>query len=234
MGSFAKPLKLIIAGLWLSLLGGALLSWWQTQIPLGEIPRLLEDLLSEFGIAKAALIYVLFYAVRPLILLPATLLTMASGLIFGPWLGTLFTLIGENASANLAFVLARWFGRQSVVKHVDQKLRDWDLKLQRNGLMSVLIMRLTMFPFDAVNYGCGLTAIRQRDFALGTLIGILPSMTGFVLLGGTVAAGVEHRQLIIALSVLFLGIGFTTAQLLRRHENQVIRAEKKALAVNQH
>ncbi len=231
MENFTKPLKLIIGSLWLSLFAGALFLWWQAQIPLNEIPRLLEVWLSDFGLFKAALIYVLFYAVRPLILLPATLLTMASGLIFGPWLGTLFTLIGENASANLAFVIARWFGRQAVTKHVDQRLRDWDQKLQHNGLVSVLIMRLTMLPFDAVNYGCGLTAIRQRDFALGTLFGILPSMTGFVLLGGTVAAGVEHRQLIIALSLLFLGLGFTTAQLLRRREDQVVRANKKALAV---
>lgn len=220
MADWHKPIKIIIGGLWLGLFGSALILWWRSDLPLTEIPRLLEQWLSEFGLVKAASIYVVIYAIRPLILFPATLLTVASGLVFGPWLGVLFTIVGENASANLAFVMARWFGRGTVVKYADPRWRRWDQKLERNGLVTVLIMRLAMLPFDAVNFGCGLTAVRQRDFALGTFFGILPSLIGFVLLGGTVASGVAHRGLVIGLSLMFLAVGFSTAHFLNRRERK--------------
>ena len=182
---------------------------------------LLSEWLNETGLFSAALIYVVIYAVRPLILLPATLLTVASGLIFGPWLGTLFTIVGENASANVGFALARWFGRKAVASHVSVRMSRWDGKLQQNGLVAVMTMRLIMLPFDAVNFGCGLTSIRHRDFAVGTFIGVLPSLIGFVLLGGVAAPGVHNRTLVLILSALFMLLGFGIARHLKQRERAV-------------
>lgn len=210
--------KFIFGSLWLCLFLLALFYWWRSQVALSHIPQLLSQWLSDVGLLKAASIYVVIYAVRPLILFPATLLTIASGLIFGPWLGTLFTIIGENASANFGFLLARWFGRNSVERHLSKTIGRWDEKLQQNGIIAVLTMRLIMLPFDAVNFGCGLTAIRQRDYAIGTFIGILPSLIGFVLLGGIVAADVQNRVLVLGLSIFFMLFGFGIAQYLKRQE----------------
>lgn len=214
-----SPIKLIFGSLWFGLFLLALTLWWRSQLALTEIPLLLEQWLQDIGLYKAALIYVVIYAVRPLILFPATLLTVASGLIFGPWLGTLFTIVGENASANLGFVLARWFGRKTVETHATDWLSRWDEKLKENGVVAVMSMRLIMLPFDAVNFGCGLTAIRHRDYAIGTFIGILPSLIGFVLLGGIAASGVQNRILVLSLSALFMLLGFGIAHYLKRQES---------------
>ena len=216
-----SPLKLIFGSLWLCLFLFALIFWWRSQVSLSSIPLMLEQWLSDVGLFKAALIYIVFYAIRPLILFPATLLTIASGLIFGPWLGTLFTVVGENASANLGFALARWFGRKTVETHLTEMMTRWDEKLQQNGIVAVMTMRLIMLPFDAVNFGCGLTSIRQRDYAIGTFIGILPSLIGFVLLGGIAASGVQNRTLILGLSVFFMMFGFGLAHHLKRKERGV-------------
>ena len=211
-------LKILFALLWLSLLLTALLLWWRSQVPLGSIPSLIEENLRDFGLLKTAALYVAFYALRPLVLFPATLLTVASGLIFGPWLGTLFTIVGENASANLAFAIGRWLGRRTLVRHAGETMLRWDRKLQSNALIAVMTMRLIMLPFDAVNFGCGLTGMRQRDFALGTAIGIMPSLIGFVLLGGIAAPGVDNRLLVLGLSALFILTGFGLARYLKRRE----------------
>jgi uncharacterized membrane protein YdjX (TVP38/TMEM64 family) len=80
-------------------------------------------------------------------------------------------------------------------------------------------MRLIMLPFDAVNFGCGLTAIRHCDYAVGTFIGILPSLIGFVLLGGIVASGVQNRVLVLSLSVFFMILGFGIAHFLKRQDS---------------
>lgn len=215
-----QRLKVVGAGLWLVLLLTALILWWRSQLPLSGIPVLLEQGLSEFGLFKAAAVYLIIYAVRPLVLFPATLLTVASGLIFGPWLGTLFTILGENASANLAFVLGRWFGRNAVARHSGEIMRRWDKKLQQNAIVAVMTMRLIMLPFDAVNFGCGLSGMRQRDYALGTAIGILPSLIGFVLLGGLAASGVHNRILVLGLSLFFLLAGFGLARYLKLRNPQ--------------
>jgi uncharacterized membrane protein YdjX (TVP38/TMEM64 family) len=220
-----SALKLIFGGLWLSLFLFALYNWWQSGIVLTSIPTLLQEWLDNVGLVNAALIYIVLYAVRPLILFPATLLTIASGLIFGPWLGTLFTIIGENASANFGFSLVRWFGRESVASHSTPLISRWDEKLKQNGLVSVMTMRLIMLPFDAVNFSCGLTSIRHRDYAIGTFIGILPSLIGFVLLGGIAAPGVHNRTLVIILSALFMLIGFGIAHYLKRRGSDEMSSE---------
>ncbi len=189
------------------------------------MPSLLQKWLDNVGLVNAAFIYIVLYAIRPLILFPATLLTIASGLIFGPWLGTLFTIIGENASANFGFSLVRWFGRESVATHSTPLMSRWDEKLKQKGIVSVMTMRLIMLPFDAVNFSCGLTAIRQRDYAIGTFIGILPSLIGFVLLGGIAAPGAHNRTLVVVLSALFMLLGFGMAHYLKRTDSAEIPSE---------
>jgi len=227
-----NPFKLFFGSLWLSLFLLTLTVWWNSGIALTEGPVLLQQWLQDVGLINAGLVYIVVYAVRPLVLFPATLLTVASGLIFGPWLGTLFTIIGENASANFGFTLSRWFGRISVEKHLSDSLLLWDARLRENGLLAVLTMRLIMLPFDAVNFGCGLTAVRHRDYAAGTFIGILPSLIGFVLLGGVVAPGVQNRALIVALSILFMLFGLGIANVLKRRDTALQSVENKSEDAN--
>jgi uncharacterized membrane protein YdjX (TVP38/TMEM64 family) len=67
-----KRLKLIVALLWLGLLLLTLMLWWRLQLPLRNIPALLEQKLRDFGLHKAAVVYMLIFAIRPLILFPAS------------------------------------------------------------------------------------------------------------------------------------------------------------------
>lgn len=54
--------------------------------------------------------YVAVYTVRPLVLFPASLLTVAGGLLFGPVVGLGAAVVGANLSALVAFRLDRVFG----------------------------------------------------------------------------------------------------------------------------
>lgn len=213
-----RTLKRGLAAVWGTGFSVVLFLWLQTDLPLRETPQALEAALRNFGLYRAALCYIVLYTLRPLILFPATLLTISSGLLFGPWLGILFTVVGENASANFAFLLARWFGRDWVTRHESLKMQQWQQRLSEKGLVTVLIMRLLMLPFDAVNYGCGLTAMKQRDFAIGTFIGIFPGLISFVLLGGIGAAGVQNRLTLLGISLFFLLFGLAIARWLKGRE----------------
>jgi uncharacterized membrane protein YdjX (TVP38/TMEM64 family) len=63
--------------------------------------------------------------------------------------------------------------------------------------------------------------MRQRDYALGTAIGILPSLIGFVLLGGIGASGQHNRTLVLGLSLVFLVFGFWLAYALKLRSSEV-------------
>lgn len=78
--------------------------------PLQVIQNLLGFLSQGFW---GPLIYILLYTFRPLILFPSTLLTLASGFVFGPVLGVLYTIVASNFSSTVAFFVGRYFGNYS-------------------------------------------------------------------------------------------------------------------------
>lgn len=126
-------------------------------------------------------IYMGLYAIRPLIFFPATLLTALSGTLFGFWWGVLYTIIGENASANFAYWIGRWFGKD--MKLEDSLIGNWIEALRARPFGTVLFMRLFYVPFDLTNYGSGILKIKWSAYVIATLIGIMPGLTTFVALG---------------------------------------------------
>jgi pyruvate/2-oxoglutarate dehydrogenase complex dihydrolipoamide dehydrogenase (E3) component/uncharacterized membrane protein YdjX (TVP38/TMEM64 family) len=141
------------------------------------------------GTAYGPFAYIIIYAFRPIIFFPATLLTLISGALFGFWGGVLYTIIGENLSANLAYAIGRFFGK-GVISIDDEDgagiLQSWSNELRDNSFISVLIMRFIYLPFDLTNYFCGILRVNWVAYALATLIGILPGMVTFISFGATI------------------------------------------------
>lgn len=134
--------------------------------------------------AWGPVIYMVLYAIRPIILFPATLLTALSGALFGLWGGIFYTILGENASANLAYFIGRFFGKDLHLE--DSIIGTWVTALREKPFASVLFMRLFYVPFDLTNYASGILKLPWRHYALATVIGIMPGLTTFVALGAAV------------------------------------------------
>lgn len=182
----------------------------------GVPPRLWPDALRAwiggFGPFGPA-VYVLLFAVRPLTFLPATFMTVASGLIWGPLGGTAFTLVGENISAGVAFWAARLVGREWAASLEDGLLRRLERRVSEDAFRAVLLLRLLFAPFDVVNFACGLTGMRYRAFAAATFVGIAPGVVCFVLLGCS-----WRDPRLLAASAAVLGVGLGAARVLKRGE----------------
>lgn len=59
-----------------------------------------------------------------------------------------------------------------------------DELLRRRGLLAVIGVRLVpLLPFAALNYACGLSAVRPRTYIVGTAIGILPVAAAYATIG---------------------------------------------------
>lgn len=132
----------------------------------------------------APLIFTILYIVATVISLPGSVITLGGGLLFGAWWGTLINLVAATIGAWMAFLLARYLGGDFVQKRLKGKFKNLDEKIGENGFYTVLYLRLVpLFPFNFLNYGLGLTRISQRDYVLGSLIGMAPGTFVYTSLG---------------------------------------------------
>jgi uncharacterized membrane protein YdjX (TVP38/TMEM64 family) len=167
-----------------------------------------SDYLSAAGFAQleqwiqsqgmwAPVLFALIYITATIFALPGSALTIGGGLLFGTVWGTVINLVGATIGACAAFVIARYLGRGVVTKLVrgQQTLGGLDEKIGRNGFYSVLVLRLVpLFPFNALNYGLGLTKVSLRDYALASVLGMLPGSFVYTSLGA-VGRHVDFRDL---------------------------------------
>ncbi|MGQ0574544.1 MAG: TVP38/TMEM64 family protein [Pseudonocardia sp.] len=129
-------------------------------------------------------LYTLLYAALTLTPAPASLLGIAGGVLFGLPLGLAVVFTGAMIGAVAGFGGARLLGRDTVLRFAGPRTRRLDDLVRRRGVLAVLAARLVpLVPFTTLNLACGLTAVRWRDYVLGTAVGILPAATAFVTIG---------------------------------------------------
>lgn len=137
----------------------------------------------------APVVFVALYAVATVFALPASVLTIGAGTIFGFGPALVLVLLGANLGAFAAFSGSRWLGRDSVEGVTNDRIRRLDERIGRNGFATVFVARLVpVIPFATINYAFGLTAVTTRAYALATAIGIVPGTAVYVAVG---AYGVE-------------------------------------------
>jgi uncharacterized membrane protein YdjX (TVP38/TMEM64 family) len=133
------------------------------------------------------------------------------GAVFGFGWGVLLVTIAANMGANAAFELSRWLGRDGIERILGPRLKGLDNATEQHGFVGLLILRLIpLVPFNALNFGSGLTAMRWRDYALATVIGILPGTVVYVfsadalMQGATGASGEVRTRMLIAAGLFLL------------------------------
>ena len=164
-------------------------------------PSQIRDYLVAFG-WLAPLVFIVIYTVRPLILFPASILSVAGGLAFGTLPGLLYTLIGATLSALVAYAVARRFGDRflgSIASDDATTIRD---KIEEDGFFYVLILRLVpLLNFDLVSYLSGLANVKLSSFILATVVGMLPGAFVNNFLGNSLASG-DITLILIALGAV--------------------------------
>lgn len=178
---------------------------WFNQTFLKLSPVQIRTWILSFG-WWAPLLYIVLYAVRPVILFPASLLSLAGGLAFGALWGTVFTVIGAMAGAALSFAAARHLGKSLTRLEWKGNMKKLQQQLEKRGLFYVLLLRMIpLFPFDLISYLSGVSNIRFRHFIIGTLFGIIPGTFAFNFLGSSLASG-GIRDILIAVAIFIAAL----------------------------
>lgn len=163
----------------------------------------------------APIVYVCAYIAVVVLMLPAFLLIMAGGAVFGVAKGSALALTGAMLGGTAAFFIGRYFARDFVARRVaaNPTLSVLDRVIGEDGLKLVFLLRLSpAIPFVLSNYALGVTQVRVRDFIVGTL-GLLPIVMTYAAYGKASGAG-PRPDGSSAVSPLMLTLGIVVTVLL--------------------
>lgn len=161
------------------LLGGA---YWALSA-YGIIPDFSDEAelrfeIQSWGIWGPLLIVLLLTAAIIVSPLPSAPIAVAAGACFGSALGTIYTVLGAELGAIVAFTIARLLGYETIHcwSAADAILKKLGRRRSQNRLMAVVFASrlLPFLSFDLVSYAAGLTPLTFFRFALATLAGVIP------------------------------------------------------------
>jgi phosphatidylserine/phosphatidylglycerophosphate/cardiolipin synthase-like enzyme/uncharacterized membrane protein YdjX (TVP38/TMEM64 family) len=131
-----------------------------------------------------------------LVVFPVTLMIIATVIVFGPWWGPLYSLLGATLSALVTFGAGHFIGREAVRRISGSLVNRLSRKLSRSGLLTVITLRIVpVAPFSVINMIAGVSHIRLKDFLLGTVIGMLPGITAIAVLADRIAESLKQPDL---------------------------------------
>lgn len=143
----------------------------------------LEAWVQRAGIWGPA-IFMGVYALATVLFLPGALLTLAGGALFGPVLGTLYSLTSATLGATLAFAIARYLASGWVARKAGGWTRQIIDGVEREGWRFVAFVRLVpLLPFNLLNYALGLTRIRLLHYVVASYVFMLPGALAYSYLG---------------------------------------------------
>lgn len=153
-------------------------------------------------------LYLIFTIIGSSILaLPGvTFAVIASGL-FGPWLGSLYCLIGATLGAVVSFLLSRYFLKDTIVELVKKNERLYNIIFQVEPDKEMLILMITrllpIFPFNLQNFAYGITNISLVKYTIGTFLFMIPGIIIFIIgTEGIINRESRNSMLLIALFII--------------------------------
>nr|EHA3706765.1 TVP38/TMEM64 family protein [Citrobacter freundii] len=136
-------------------------------------------------------LYILLFIVAALCLIPGSILVIVGGVLFGPVAGTLISLVAATVASALSFLLARWLGRDLLLKYVGHTATFQAIEkgIAHSGVDFLILTRLVpLFPYNIQNYAYGLTAIPFWSFSVISALTTLPGIFIYTLMSHELAS----------------------------------------------
>ncbi|MBI2112887.1 TVP38/TMEM64 family protein [Candidatus Woesearchaeota archaeon] len=171
-------------------------------------PESLQKLMISLGIFAPLAIIGLQILQSLIPILPGGVITIASGFIFGPWRGLLFSLIGAMIGSSIVFFISRRFGKELAVKLMGKKeVVHFHLLFKQKKNWGLYIARMIpIFPSDVVSLGAGLTTISFKQFFIISGLGFLTQMIFYSHFGAKLVSGQISLPLILISAMIIIFI----------------------------
>ena len=199
------PQRLIALGLLALALGLLAVAWRAT--PLGDYVNLasLVSLAVRFeSMPFTPLIAVVCFTLAASLMIPVTLLIAVTGIVFGPFYGAMYAIVGSALSASLNYGMGVWIGRDTVRNLLGARINGLSRRIAKRGILAVMVVRvLPVAPFTIVNVVAGASHIGLRDFLIGTVLGMAPGIILTVTFAHHLAEA-ARRPTVVAVAVVAL------------------------------
>jgi uncharacterized membrane protein YdjX (TVP38/TMEM64 family) len=195
------------------LLIGATAYLFLTEEDLFRNPQLIKTQVLSWG-AWGPLGFMLLYAFGPSLLVPGAVMTVAAGLAFGTVWGSVYSVVGADIGALIAFAAGRFLGKGFVTSMFSGRFGDVLDKIARNGFQIILYLRVfPIIPYNALNLLAGASPIRFRDYFWASMIGMVPGTILFAFLGNELWHPTSPRFM---LALALIAVSFACGELYRR------------------
>lgn len=159
---------------------------------------------KSFGPVIIILLIVLEVVIAPL---PGFVITVSSGYIYGFYLGTIYTWIGNVLGASLAFWLARKYGRPFIERNVNlDKVKKYDVFFEEKKKFLWLLYIIPFFPVDLVSFASGFSNLKYRFFFITMAISLIPNVFVFNYFGQQIFARNAEAILIVGLITIVVTV----------------------------
>ncbi|KAL2229857.1 UNVERIFIED_CONTAM: TVP38/TMEM64 family membrane protein [Sesamum indicum] len=155
------------------------------------IEKILKDFLvwiqEDLG-PWGPLVLAVAYIPLTVLAVPASVLTLGGGYLFGLPVGFVADSVGATIGAGAAFLLGRTIGRSYVISKLKDypKFRAVAIAIRRSGFKIVLLLRLVpLLPFNMLNYLLSVTPVPIAQYMLASWLGMMPITFALVYVGTT-------------------------------------------------
>ncbi len=223
-------------------LAGVALAWAARRLPVLEKIASIQQSVAAMQMWSGFL-YPLFFGLCNVLLLPAGIVAIGSGLFFGLWWGFALNMAGNTFGAAIAFHISRKIGRGRIEKWVRRQSK-WialDEAIGREGWKIIFLSQVhPLFPTSLLNYLYGITRIPFGRCMLWIAIGQAPGLFLYAYIGTIAQLGLRlargqthpqaHEYVVwlggLALSIVSTGmLGRMALRLLREAESRSTRRD---------
>jgi uncharacterized membrane protein YdjX (TVP38/TMEM64 family) len=183
---------------WVALRAIGVLSW------LDLTPAQVDAFVRAWGMWSAAGSMALM-VLHSFVPVPAEIIAVANGMLFGPFWGIVVTWSGAMLGATSAFAVSRWLGRPVICRFVAAERRAAIERWTVRPASLLLLRLLPIVSFNLVNFAAGLAGAGWWDFLWTTALGILPLTVLSVVLGSRIFEIPWWGWLLVAAVVAALG-----------------------------
>jgi uncharacterized membrane protein YdjX (TVP38/TMEM64 family) len=144
----------------------------------------------------AAFTFIILYAAATAISAPGgTFMTVCGGFLFGPWLATLYIVVGATTGATLLFLAARFMFYDMLHARAGAWIEKLEAGFQKNALSYLLALRLMpIFPFFIVNLVPAFLNVPLKTYITGTFFGIIPGTFVYASVGAGLGSVFDNSE----------------------------------------
>ena len=146
--------------------------------------------------------------------LPGITFAVAAGILFGPFMGIFACLTATTLGAMFAFLVGRFFLKESVKPMLEKNRLLKRLLFSADGKSDMIVLMITrmvpLFPYNLQNFAYGITDIGFWKYSIFTFIFMLPGVSFFTIgSAGLTAEGDKWKYFLTAgiLAVLVTAAG---------------------------